>query len=500
MSQVETAVVAAVVVVACVLRFLTTSPLWLDEALSVNIASLPLGDIPEALRHDGHPPLYYFLLHAWMDVVGDSDAAVRALSGVFALATLPLAFVLGRRRAGRVGGLAALVLVAVAPYLLRYATEARMYALVSLLGLGAWLVADDLWRAPSRARWVVLAALVGAGVLTHYWVLYAVVVAVGILAVTWWRGGDRAAVRRIGSAIVVGSLAFLPWLPSFLYQAGHTGTPWGEASRPTRALVDLAVGLGGEGTTAEAVLFGMAVLVLALVGLTGRPAAHGVELDLRTTPTVRLEMAFAGGVFLVGLVAGMVSASTFVARYGAVFVPLVLVAAAAGVAVLPTVARAVVVGAVVVVAGVGAYLNATEARTMGEELADAIDAVGVPGDVVAFCPDQLGPSTLRSLDLDVEAVGVPSGASPVRIDWVDYEERNRAADPAAVAADLLERAGDQTIWYVSNPTYRTYEGLCEAVAAQLVAARPAAALVVPADGEIFEHGSLQRFDAAAPAP
>ena len=48
------------------LRFWTRSGLWLDEALTVNIARLPLHDIPDALKHDGAPPLYYYLLHFWM--------------------------------------------------------------------------------------------------------------------------------------------------------------------------------------------------------------------------------------------------------------------------------------------------------------------------------------------------------------------------------------------------------------------------------------------------
>ena len=52
--------------VGVITRFAPRSDLWLDEALSVNISKLPLGDIGEALRHDGHPPLYYYLLHGWM--------------------------------------------------------------------------------------------------------------------------------------------------------------------------------------------------------------------------------------------------------------------------------------------------------------------------------------------------------------------------------------------------------------------------------------------------
>jgi uncharacterized membrane protein len=51
------------VAAAVVLRFVTRSDLWLDEALTVNLAKLPLSDLREALRHDGAPPLFYVLLH-----------------------------------------------------------------------------------------------------------------------------------------------------------------------------------------------------------------------------------------------------------------------------------------------------------------------------------------------------------------------------------------------------------------------------------------------------
>jgi uncharacterized membrane protein len=70
-------------------RFLAPGGLWLDEALSVNIAKLPLQQLPGALIQDGSPPLYYLILHFWMLVFGQGDFAVRSLSGVVSVATLP---------------------------------------------------------------------------------------------------------------------------------------------------------------------------------------------------------------------------------------------------------------------------------------------------------------------------------------------------------------------------------------------------------------------------
>ena len=61
---------------------------WIDEGISVGIASHPFTHIPHVLRHDGAPPLYYLLLHVWMKLFGESEARTHTLSLLFALAGL----------------------------------------------------------------------------------------------------------------------------------------------------------------------------------------------------------------------------------------------------------------------------------------------------------------------------------------------------------------------------------------------------------------------------
>ena len=58
---------------------------WIDEGIAVGIASHDFLDIPRILGQDGNPPLYYLLLHGWMQVFGTGEAATRALSLLFAL-------------------------------------------------------------------------------------------------------------------------------------------------------------------------------------------------------------------------------------------------------------------------------------------------------------------------------------------------------------------------------------------------------------------------------
>lgn len=522
LTRLDVAAVVVLVVLGVAFRLSTRSPLWLDEALSVNIARLPLGDIGDALRQDGHPPLYYWLLHGWMQVFGEGDTAVRSLSSVFGLLSLPLAWEAGRRRAGQAGALCVLALVAITPWAVRYATEARMYALVLTLVFAGWLLADDLLHRPSRWRWAALAAVTGGALLSHYWAIHLGVASVLLLAVVWWRAGRtgepigpdvapggtsepigpdvRAGVLRVVTALAAGAVLFVPWLPAFFDQLSSTGTPWASAGRPTAAVTELLGALGGGARYAEAVLFGMVFYALVLLGLTLLPdGRRRAVVDFATVPGVRGEVALGLLAAAVGLSAGMLTEAAFQARYAAAFLPMLLIAAGVGLSRLPAPWPRRIAGiALAGFAGVGLVANVVDERTQGAEVARALVAGAGPDDVVAICPDQLGPATVRELPDDVEALGLPAMERPDRIDWRDYEARNEAAEPADAVGELLDRAGDDTVWLVLNPGYRTYEGYCEAVLAGLQAERPATELVVEGrPGQVFEIMYLYRFVASA---
>lgn len=121
--------------------------LWLDEAFSVWLGWQPVGEMMGwVVRIDQHPPLYYLLLHFWM-ILGDDAATVRALSALCGTLTIPVVYLLGRRLADESVGLLAALILAVSPFHVRFAQEARMYTLLTLnaslaLGLLAWLLTD----------------------------------------------------------------------------------------------------------------------------------------------------------------------------------------------------------------------------------------------------------------------------------------------------------------------------------------------------------------------
>jgi mannosyltransferase len=506
-APIEVVVLAVgAIVVGLALRFVTRSPLWLDEALSVNIARLPLGDIPEALRHDGHPPLYYFLLHAWMAVFGAGDAAVRALSGLLSVAALPLAWMVGRRRGGSLLAWLTVGVLAMAPFALRYATETRMYSLVILLVLGGYLLIDDITRRgrDGLVRLILLALVSGALLLTHYWSFWLVGAVEVVLAWQWWRGRTPEVRRGTGwafVAIAAGGLLFLPWVPSFLYQSTHTGTPWASPQQPFSIFAIVLADFGGGGFRASDFV-GAVFMVLALLALFG--AARGrrhIDLDLVTVRQFRFEASVLVLTLLIGIGLSTLAGSAFASRYASVFFPLFVLLVAGGITRFGD--RRLLAGAfaaVLALSCMGAYWSVSFQRSQGRVAAQAINASAEPGDVVVMCPDQLGPAFSRSLRDDVDTVTYPSMAAPDLVDWVDYGERNTASDPAAFAEQVLSRAGNHAVYLVWQTSYKTFEGKCEGVFDAFGAARPGSTTLIEDGGsKYFEPAAVTVFPAPPPA-
>jgi len=123
--------------------------LWLDEAFSVWLAQRPVGEMIDwIVRIDQHPPLYYLLLHLWMSL-GRDEIAVRMLSALCGTLTIPVMYLLGHRLADDGVGLLAALILAVSPFHVRFAQEARMY---TLLTLNASLALYALTRLLTDAR------------------------------------------------------------------------------------------------------------------------------------------------------------------------------------------------------------------------------------------------------------------------------------------------------------------------------------------------------------
>lgn len=114
-----------------------------------------------------HPPLFFVLARlAW--AATHADWAMRLPSLIAALATVWLAGPLAQKVGGRTLVLPARWLAALSPFVMDFATEARAYSLLLLFATGSVWAFLRMMDSENRRNAAVLAAMLTAGMLTHY--------------------------------------------------------------------------------------------------------------------------------------------------------------------------------------------------------------------------------------------------------------------------------------------------------------------------------------------
>ncbi|MGI8512232.1 MAG: glycosyltransferase family 39 protein, partial [Solirubrobacteraceae bacterium] len=206
----SSAVLGGILVLAGLLRVPTLGEqsFWFDETVTARLVDQDLGGVLAQVEgSESTPPLYYLLAWAWSAVLGTGEAALRSLSALLGIATVAMAWLLGRRLAGdRAGGLAAL-LTATCPLLVWFSQEARAYALLAFLGALSALLALRAREEPTARRlaaWAVVGALTLA---THYFAAFLIAAeAVWLLVVL---RGRRSVLGAVGG-VTVAALALAP--------------------------------------------------------------------------------------------------------------------------------------------------------------------------------------------------------------------------------------------------------------------------------------------------
>lgn len=199
-------------------------PAWTDEGHTLEVAPLAPGEIARKVAADVHPPVYFWLAHAWLQLPlpGTPLERLRALSGVFVLLTSLFVFRLWFSTVDARLRACFLLLWALQPCLLLYGRMARSYSLQMLVGTIAITMAAGYLREPSPGRrGFGLGAVLAALLYVHYVPGLALAGAVAIASL--WRAlRDGKGAPLLGLALVHG-LAFvlyLPWLTALLAAAG----------------------------------------------------------------------------------------------------------------------------------------------------------------------------------------------------------------------------------------------------------------------------------------
>jgi hypothetical protein len=261
-------IVAGLVALGAALRFATlgVQSYHHDEIVTASrVLRVGFGHAMDAVGFsESAPPLYYALAWVWTQVVGTGPWGLRSLSALVGVATIPVAYLIGRELRGRRTGLLAAALVAVNPMLIWYSQEARAYALLAFFCALSLYYCVRALREEGRdggrslVAWGVFSALALA---THYFAVFPLAAETALLL----RRRGRAAWR--GLWIV--ALATLLLVPLVIHQTSYGHAEWiGKFSlghRLGETAITFMVGETGD-IIGQAERAGPALVPLALVG------------------------------------------------------------------------------------------------------------------------------------------------------------------------------------------------------------------------------------------
>jgi mannosyltransferase len=256
--------VLTILAVALRLSTLDLQSFWYDEAFTPVHVLHPslLATLRSVVHTENTPPLWYVI--AWADsrVFGTGEVALRLPSAIVGIATVPVAWAIGRElTARRATAIAAAAFVAVNPLFVWYSQEARAYGLFVFTSALAMLCFLRALHSATPRRLTAFAMTASLALLSHYFAAFLV-------------------------APMIVMLLFrtrLPWLAKGESPVSGGESPAGEGSERGR-------GNGEESARATLLACGAVVIVgLALLPLASAQGGHGAQWIGEWALTSRLE-------------------------------------------------------------------------------------------------------------------------------------------------------------------------------------------------------------------
>jgi hypothetical protein len=402
-------IVAGLVLLGLAIRVAVMRSIWVDEAISIHQAHMSLGDMLGNLREtDRHPPLHYLILWVTVRLFGDGELAVRAPSILASAALIPIMFATGRELFDRRTGLVAAAFATVAPLIVWYGQEARMYALFMLLGaLALWAQARVLRDGRTRF-WVAYAAVTIALLYTHYFSIIPIAIQQVVFAIAAWK---RVQARQPVSRLLIGT--WITWL-ALLVSAAPLASFAAEQYGHSQAA---GMGFGGAPSAAAPLSFPgssaslyaiLSNFVWAIWGYHANSTMLRIAalwpllmllsvalLGQRRSASTRVVLALALGPVVLLLFVGLVKRDLFEVRYFVATVPMMMLLLARAVAGgprrrMPALIATGLLGLTLLLGLADQQLNPDNPRDF--DFRGALEQVrdeARPGDTVLYAPDYL---------------------------------------------------------------------------------------------------------------
>jgi 4-amino-4-deoxy-L-arabinose transferase-like glycosyltransferase len=248
-----------------------------DEAFGYFFSLRTFGGILRATLQlaEPHPVASYYVEKVWLGFAGDSEWSLRFASLWWSVLAVALLYLLGRLLGfRRDAAILSAGLMAINPYMIWHAQDARMYGMSLALTLASTCLMVILLRRPRPGPWLGYVVITWLALQTHYFNAF-VILAQSIWAVAWLLLTRRSR-RILGWWLAAGiavTLLYVPWLIAargILSGYGGNGDSPGLVAMLQRSLSVFAVGESSPQPqrVAAGLLCGLLVVIGAIRLLT----------------------------------------------------------------------------------------------------------------------------------------------------------------------------------------------------------------------------------------
>lgn len=422
---------------------------WIDEIFSL-IQGNPNKTYKEIYyfikKFDPHPPLYYFSVHFFFGLLGDSVFSARLLSAIYGIAGLFAIYFLGKELSNKKTGLIAAALLSVNTFHITYSQEIRMYTLLVLTTTISFYCLARFIKVPSFKRLLIYTLSAALMIYTQFFGLFLLFSQYVILLYFVIKPYQITRLRFFLYCFLAGILTLILYLPALYILAEATATDFSWIPLPGAGFfIQLFNAFFGD--SIAIVFFMLSGIVLYFVHLFKHRKATFKAID-----PVNEKQAFSFFflftwilvTFLIPFIISYINKPMLVSRYLICILPPILVIAAAGFSYIKNKAvQAVAIAAVLVFSVtdlflVKDYYNTVTKEQFREVTTEIIQRNSQRSKIVMYWSWLLPyffkdtPTELKDGNLEDYVIGLKNNANSKTAFWyVDGHSRPFALSPEA---------------------------------------------------------------------
>lgn len=294
--------------------------IWFDEVFSLHFMEKGYGEIAALTARDVHPPMYYWYLKTFHDLVKvflpeASSVVIAKMASLLPFVGIGIyAFTGIRKRMGNLVMALFLFFICSMPQITNYTVEIRMYSLALFFVTAAFFHSYEIVLENKKIHW---AAFCLYGILTAYTQYYACVAIAAIyvsLFVYFAVSRKKQQAVRVFICAGISVLAYLPWLPSFIGQLQAVNDNYWILPLTFRSIFGCFKFVFLPVSYAGAKNYILAVLMIAVLGICFLYAVYK-EKDGRNRYLLICGMFIPVFTAFIGFVCSVLNSPIFVYRY-----------------------------------------------------------------------------------------------------------------------------------------------------------------------------------------